>query len=185
MPEVLSVSTKPENWEKLKNAEYRRALAIAQFKRFVPFQISALRRQRNWSQELLAERSGLTQGVISRAEDTDYGNLTVNTILRIANGLDLVFLGKFVSYSEFEYWRKQLSESAVVPGFEAEDAEFEKAFLASATLFGSHQNQSSLGDGSAQSGKQADNVVSIEKFSKAQGQKTCSNFAAAAGGGQQ
>ena len=119
--------TKPENWEKLRDREYRHALAVAQFKRFVPFQISALRKQRNWSQQELAESAGLSQGVVSRAEDPDYGNLAANTILRIANGLDCVFVGKFVSYAEFENWRKGLSEDMVAPDFEKEDAKFEEA----------------------------------------------------------
>lgn len=122
--EVIHVYTKPENWEKLRDQEYRRALAVAQFKRFVPFQISVLRKQRQWSQQQLAEHAGLTQGVVSRAEDPDNGNLAVNTILRIANGLDCVFVGKFVSYSEFERWRRHLSEKMTVLGFEQEDAKF-------------------------------------------------------------
>ena len=89
--------TKSENWEKLRDPAYRHALAIAQFKRFVPFQVSALRKQKQWSQQQLANSAGLTQGVVSRAEDPDNGNLTVNTILRIANGLDRVFVGQFMS----------------------------------------------------------------------------------------
>ena len=46
----------------------------------------------------LAERSGLTQGAISRAL-----NLTVNlvnTIIRIASGFDVAFVGRFVPFSE-------------------------------------------------------------------------------------
>ena len=121
MAEAQSVITKPDNWEKLKDEKYRHALAMAQFKRFVPFQIGALRKERGWSQELLAERSGLTQGVISRAEDPDNGNLAVNTILRIANGFDVVFVGKFVPYSEFDQWRTNFSEKTVILDFDREN----------------------------------------------------------------
>lgn len=120
------MNTKPENWEKLTDTNYRHALAMAQFKRFVPFQISALRKERGWSQQELAERSGLTQGVISRAEDPDNGNLAANTILRIANGFDVVFVGQFMSYAEFDKWRNGLSESRIVLGFDKENKEFEK-----------------------------------------------------------
>lgn len=98
-------------WNKLaKSKKYRSAFAKAQFKRLVPFQIRALRKQRGWSQETLAANANLSQGVISRAEDPDYGNLTVNTILSIAEGFDVVLLGKFVPYSEFVRWYESLSE---------------------------------------------------------------------------
>lgn len=120
------MNTRPENWEKLRDPAYRHALATSQFKRFVPFQISALRKQKPWSQQQLADSAGLTQGVISRAEDPDNGNLTVNTILRIANGLDRVFVGLFMSYAEFEQWRRKLSEDTVVLDFEQEDARFKR-----------------------------------------------------------
>ncbi len=98
-------------WNKLaKSKKYRSAFAKAQFKRLVPFQIRALRKKRGWSQETLAANANLTQGVISRAEDPDYGNLTVNTILNIAEGFDVVFVGKLVPYSEFVRWYGNLSE---------------------------------------------------------------------------
>jgi transcriptional regulator with XRE-family HTH domain len=111
-----------QTWLKLsKSKEYRSAFAKAQFKRLVPFQIRALRKQRGWSQEALAANADLTQGVVSRAEDSDYGNLTVNTILRIADGFDVVFVGKFVPYSEFVRWYDELSEMLPpIPSFEEE-----------------------------------------------------------------
>jgi transcriptional regulator with XRE-family HTH domain len=109
-------------WGKLDDRDYRKAFLIGQFKRMVPFQIQILRKQRGWSQEQLAEASGLTQGVISRAEDPDYGNLTVNTVLRIANGLDVAFIGKFAPYGELENWFGGLSEKMYVPSFAEENA---------------------------------------------------------------
>jgi len=144
------------NWKKLSNREYRHALAAAQFKRFVPFQIGALRKERKWSQEKLAAESGLTQGVISKAEDPDNGNLAVNTILRIANGLDVVFVGKFVPYTEFEEWRRNLSEQAVVLGFDKENEQIEKRVFTVDSL-------SPLAI-EAQQGKRA--VLNIEEWQK-------------------
>jgi transcriptional regulator with XRE-family HTH domain len=154
------VLTKPENWGKLSDPQYRHALAMAQFKRFVPFQIGSLRRERQWSQEKLAEESGLTQGAISRAEDPDNGNLTVNTILRIANGLDVVFVGKFVPYTEFEEWRRSLSDHAVVLGFEKENNKYERE-NASARSIQRTDNNASAKDDSA-SGKN-NNIIAFEK----------------------
>ena len=113
-------------WHKLSaNKEYRSAFAKAQFKRLVPFQIRALRKNRHMSQEELAEKANLTQGVISRAEDSDYGNLTSNTILKIADGFDCAFVGRFVPFSELDEWFVDLSEDKVqVPSFEEENQRF-------------------------------------------------------------
>lgn len=122
------MSTFEQVWKKLQEKEYRTAFVEAQFKRSVPFQIRALRSQRGWSQEQLAERSRLTQGVVSRAEDSDYGNLTVNTILKIANGFDVAFVGRFVPFSELDEWFIGLSEDKIkASSFEQEDRLFQSA----------------------------------------------------------
>jgi len=120
------VSTFSDVWGKIgASKEYRSAFATAQFKRLVPFQIRALRKNRRMSQEELAEKANLTQGVISRAEDSDYGNLTSNTILKIAEGFDCAFVGRFVPFSELDDWFLNLSEDAVqVPSFDEEDRLF-------------------------------------------------------------
>ena len=110
-------------WSKLteNGAAFRKAFVSSQVKRLIPFQIYALRKSRNWSQEELAKRSGLTQGVISRAEDPDYGNLTFNTVISIAGGFDVAFIVKFVPFSELTNWNVDLSEqSVVVPSFSEE-----------------------------------------------------------------
>ena len=122
------MSTFSRMWNKLGDREYRSAFVVTQFKRLVPFQIRALRKNRGWSQEQLAGNSRLTQGVISRAEDSDYGNLTVNTILKIADGFDVAFIGKFVPYSELDNWFIWLSEDNLsVPSFEEEDRLFKSS----------------------------------------------------------
>jgi len=55
------VSTFNDVWRKLSaSKEYRSAFAKAQFKRLVPFQIRALRKNRHISQEELAEKANLT-----------------------------------------------------------------------------------------------------------------------------
>jgi transcriptional regulator with XRE-family HTH domain len=115
-------------WEKLRNRKYRAQFVAAQLKRAIPFQIQTLMKQKNFSQERLAKESGLTQGVISRAANPDYGNLTLNTIIKIAAGLDVAFVGKFVPFSELGNWFTNLSEEAVrVKSFEEEDAEMSHA----------------------------------------------------------
>ncbi|HVA01238.1 MAG TPA: helix-turn-helix domain-containing protein [Terriglobia bacterium] len=109
-------------WNKLRNKKYRKAFVGAELKRGVPFQIRAMRKKLGWSQEKLALASGLTQGVISRAEDPNYGNLTFNTVLDIASGFDVAFIGRFVPFSELAKWVENLSEESVqVAAFEDED----------------------------------------------------------------
>jgi transcriptional regulator with XRE-family HTH domain len=115
-------------WAKLRNRKYRAEFVAAQVKRGIPFQIQTLMKQKEFSQEKLAAESGLTQGVISRAANPDYGNLTLNTIIKIAAGLDVAFVGKFVPFSELGKWFTTLSEEAVrVKSFEEEDEEMSKA----------------------------------------------------------
>ncbi len=111
-------------WAKLtKSKAYRRAYVASYLKRSIPFQIAAIRKAQGWSQSKLAKACGLTQGVISRAEDPNYGNLTFNTILSIAGGFDVAFVGQFVSFSELAKRVESLSEESVdVPSF-AKDAE--------------------------------------------------------------
>jgi transcriptional regulator with XRE-family HTH domain len=109
-------------WRKLRNKKYRDAFVAAQLKRGIPFQIQAMRKKLGWSQEQLAEAAGLTQGVVSRAENPNYGNLTFNTVLKIAHGLDMAFVGWFVPFSKLTDRFETLSEESVqVPTFKEED----------------------------------------------------------------
>jgi transcriptional regulator with XRE-family HTH domain len=110
-------------WGKFSDKEYRGQYALSLLKRSVAFQIKTLRKKHCGSQALLAERSQLTQGVVSRAEDQDYGNLTFNTVGRIAAGLDVAFIGRFVPFSELTKFSLNLSEEeyASIPTFEEEN----------------------------------------------------------------
>ena len=115
------MSVLSELWKKLaRSRKYRESFAASVAKRIIPLQIRVLRRRRQWSQETLAERSSLTQGVISRAEDPDYGNLTVNTLIRIGAGFDCVYLGRFIPFSVLGRWYVALeNETALrVPSFD-------------------------------------------------------------------
>ena len=111
-------------WRKLSNRKYREHYALSLLKRSVAFQIKTLRKKHSGSQAELAEAAGITQGVVSRAEDPDYGNLTFNTVGRIASGFDMAFIGKFVPWSELARFSQNLSEEefANIPTFEEEDA---------------------------------------------------------------
>ena len=121
-------------WIKLaKSKEYREAFALSFLKRSVSFQIKTLRKKRCSSQAILAERAKLTQGVVSRAEDQDYGNLTFNTVGKIAGGLDMAFIGKFVPFSALVKYSLELSEAELgnIPTFDEEFAHVSGSFNAS------------------------------------------------------
>jgi transcriptional regulator with XRE-family HTH domain len=113
-------------WTKLSRSKrYRDAFTASVAKRMIPLQIRVLMKQRGWSQARLAKESNLTQGVISRAQDPEYGNLTVNTLVKIAGGFDCAYVGRFVPFSELAVWYTALGHEASlqVPSF-AEDYGF-------------------------------------------------------------
>jgi transcriptional regulator with XRE-family HTH domain len=117
------MSTFENMWEKLAaNKKYREEFVAAVVKRAIPIQARTLRKKLELSQDQLATQSGLTQGVVSRAEDPNYGNLTLNTIVRYAAGLDMAFIGKFVPFSEFVQWADSIPNGqAAIPSFDKEN----------------------------------------------------------------
>jgi len=133
------VNTFNELWRKLrKSKKYREEFVASQLKRGIPFQIRTLMKQMELSQEELASRANLSQGVVSRAANPNYGNLTLNTIIRIAAGFDVAFIGRFVPFSELGRWFTDLSEESVrAKRFEEEDAAFAK-LAADASLAAGH-----------------------------------------------
>ena len=105
------MNTIEQMWSRLEEKSYREQFVAQQVKRAIPFQIRAMLKARNWTQSELAERAGIEQGVISRAANPNYGNLSLSTIIRVAAGFDVAFIGKFVPFSELGQWFLNLSES--------------------------------------------------------------------------
>lgn len=134
------LTTRSELWPKLKRSKrYREEFVAQHAKQAVPFQISALLKKFKLTQAELASRAGVTQGVISRAADPSYGNLTLNTLVRIAAGFDVAFVGRFVAFSELPKWFDRLSEeSFTVPSFDEEDAVVETEVQAPPVLDETH-----------------------------------------------
>ncbi len=130
------MSTFSQLWMKLaKSKKYREEFVASQVKRGIPFQIRAMIKRSGLAQEEIASRAGITQGVISRAANPDYGNLTLNTLIRIAAGFDVAFVGKFVPFSELGRWFVDLSEESVmVKPFPVEDAELALRLSESSSL---------------------------------------------------
>ena len=130
-------------WQKLNcSKRYRESFPAAVVKRMLPLQIRVLRKQRGWSQAQLAQESKLTQGVISRAEDPDYGNLTVNTLVRIGAGFDCAFVGRFVPFSELAKWYVDTSDEKMleVPSFADDHAPTSADSIALVTRYLTHSH---------------------------------------------
>jgi transcriptional regulator with XRE-family HTH domain len=115
--------TLSELWPELRGSKrYREEFAAQHAKDAIPFQITALLKQFKLTQAELASRARVTQGVVSRAADPSYGNLTINTLVRIAAGFDVAFVPLFVSFSDLPKWFARLYEEPfTLPSFEEED----------------------------------------------------------------
>jgi transcriptional regulator with XRE-family HTH domain len=102
----VSVTSRKHLLAKLKNKAYRDAYTAEHVKTTTPLQIRTVREQHEWTQGKLAAKAKTTQTAISRTEDPNYGNLTLNNLLKIAAALDVGLLVKLVPFSrlvkEFE-----------------------------------------------------------------------------------
>jgi len=109
----MSVTSKQKLFAKLRNKEYRDAYVAEHVKTSVPIQARTLRDQQGLTQTELARRAEMKQTVISRLEDPNYGNLTINSLLKLASGLDVALLVKFVPYSRLLDEFKDVSPKAI------------------------------------------------------------------------
>lgn len=96
------ITTFKRLWPKFAEGKGCRSSFVKGFiKRELPAQIKAVMKQRGFTQQKLADESGLTQGEISRVVNPAYGDMTLNTLLSVASGLDCAIIVKLVPFSEF------------------------------------------------------------------------------------
>ena len=76
-------------------------------------QIRATRERRGWSQHDLAKAAGMAQARISLLENPNYENLSINTLKRVANALDVALVVRFVPYSKLFAMIESESESSL------------------------------------------------------------------------
>ncbi|MDD2711305.1 MAG: helix-turn-helix transcriptional regulator [Simplicispira sp.] len=106
---------------KWKDVEYRHAYMESAVHQTIAWQIRINREHRNLTQQDLAKSIGTRQSAISRAEDTEYGNHNLGTLIKIAHALDCALVVNFVSYSELAYQSNRLSKNHLIAcGFQEE-----------------------------------------------------------------
>jgi transcriptional regulator with XRE-family HTH domain len=89
--------------------ELRHAYMTDQVRTRIALQIRALRDQaeRGWSQAELGRRAGKPQNVISRIENPDYGQLTLQTLFDMAEAFDLPV---YIDFSDWEDWLEHMND---------------------------------------------------------------------------
>jgi transcriptional regulator with XRE-family HTH domain len=87
--------------EKLQKKSYRHAYLAEHVRRGIAYQIRALRDERKWKQGTFATLLGKPQSVVCRLEDPDYGKVTIQTLLEVANVFDVALEVRFATYSSF------------------------------------------------------------------------------------
>jgi len=87
----------------------------------VPFQVRGLRKNRGLSQGELAALAGMAQPRISEIEKPGERSLNIDTLLRIALGLDVALQIRFVPFSELVSWSENFDpDNFQIPGFDDE-----------------------------------------------------------------
>lgn len=112
----------------LKDKDYRDAYAKAFMRNAIAFQILAMRKKARLSQKELGDLCGMKQNAISRLEDPEYGKLSLETLGKLAAAFDVVPWAGFISFSDMEMRRWNLSEESLSPSNFTEDEESEAKF---------------------------------------------------------
>jgi hypothetical protein len=80
---------------------------------FLAAQIRALRGDR--TQTEFGELIGKPQSVVARLERESYGKVNLQTLIDIAQKLDIALIVRFVNFSTFLEWTKDYSQEALAP----------------------------------------------------------------------
>lgn len=99
--------------QELKNDEERDAFVSELINETIPFQIRALREQRGWHQKELAERAGMLQAAISRAENPNYAKFNLETLKRLASAFKVGLLVRFAPLIDLVEWESNLSPDSL------------------------------------------------------------------------
>jgi transcriptional regulator with XRE-family HTH domain len=87
--------------DELAEKKMRDAYLSGQTRTKLTNQIRAIRNQRGWLQGEFAKILGKPQSNVSRLENREYGNFTLNTLLELASAFDVGLVVEFVPYDDF------------------------------------------------------------------------------------
>ena len=107
--------TRPDLATRLRDRDYREAFLSSTINSTIAYQIRDLRREHDLGQADLGNLTGMKQTAISRLENPDYGNLSVNTLKRIAKAFDVALMVRFIPYSELTRWRLTIGSKEMTP----------------------------------------------------------------------
>ena len=102
--------------------KYRQSLKRADIANGISFQLSAMMRERRWSQRALARESGIAQPVISKYL-RGYEKYSVKTLDRLADTFDVSLAVRFEPYSKLVNYHVDLRPEVIqVPRCDKDDA---------------------------------------------------------------
>jgi transcriptional regulator with XRE-family HTH domain len=122
-------------WSHLQKKAYRQAYLSEHIRRGIAYQIRALRDQRGWKQGEFARQLNKPQSVVSRLEDPDYGKVTIQTLLEVANVFDVALQVRFVPFSTFVSSTRDVSSTSMRVSEFKDDLGFRSADATSISIF--------------------------------------------------
>ena len=99
----------------LQDPEYRHEFVDENVGVGLAFQLRRMRKDRNWTQVELAQRTNKAQETISQLEDPNYGRYSLRTLKKLATAFDVALLVRFVPFSELAEWTVNLTPQRLAP----------------------------------------------------------------------
>lgn len=106
---INSKIKKSKLFVKLTDKKYRHLFVTGQINKLIPYQMRGLRANRDLTQAALAELAETTQTVISRIENNGATNLSVKTLLKLAEAFDVALVVRFEPIDRFITWVDEFS----------------------------------------------------------------------------
>lgn len=126
------MNTKAQKIARLQKKQYRDAFVGSQISVGLPFQIRALREQRDWKQSRLASECGMLQPRISAMESPGGAKFNLETLRRLASAFDVALVVRFVPFGELVDWSERFNpDTFKIPSFKDDPALKEESALES------------------------------------------------------
>jgi transcriptional regulator with XRE-family HTH domain len=94
-------------WTKFQDREYRESFVATHLTNNISAQIYCTREARGWTQQQLADATGMAQTRICLMENSSYESYTITTLKRLASAYDVALVVRFEPYSHLLDWATQ------------------------------------------------------------------------------